>query len=279
MYKYLGCSTLHVCLAMDIVYLSHMDTYGHVSTSNYIPCTSHLVKWGSMIIFITFRHDIQCNMYVVWHVQYMYCTCLLRLLHVCFMYWYANVLAICTNTCISLSYTASGTLRPDLIESASSLASTNAHIIKTHHNDTTLVRQMRQEGRVVEPLTEFHKDEVRALGASLGLPAGIIHRHPFPGPGLAVRVICQDEAYINDPDFRVTNECLNTITAYYSKCQQVCLSVCLPVCLSVCLSVCLPVCLSVCLSVCIAAGGNTIHVPTVHTVFTYILYTCALYKH
>lgn len=53
-----------------------------------------------------------------------------------------------------------GTLRPDLIESASSLCSSNAATIKTHHNDTELVRALRQRGRVVEPLRDFHKDEV-----------------------------------------------------------------------------------------------------------------------
>jgi len=53
-----------------------------------------------------------------------------------------------------------GTLRPDLIESASSLVSGNADTIKTHHNDSGLVRQLRDLGRVVEPLKDFHKDEV-----------------------------------------------------------------------------------------------------------------------
>ena len=120
-----------------------------------------------------------------------------------------------------VQYCVLGTLRPDLIESASNMASSNAHVIKTHHNDTGLVRKMRQNGRVVEPLTDFHKDEVRALGLTLGLPAEIVHRHPFPGPGLAVRVICQDEAYIGDPEFRVSNECLATITAYHEKSQKV----------------------------------------------------------
>ena len=54
----------------------------------------------------------------------------------------------------------SGTLRPDLIESASELASGKADAIKTHHNDTELVRLLRSQGRVVEPLKDFHKDEV-----------------------------------------------------------------------------------------------------------------------
>ena len=63
---------------------------------------------------------------------------------------------------------AQGTLRPDLIESASALASGSADAIKTHHNDTELVRQLRALGRVIEPLKDFHKDEVRQLGRSLG---------------------------------------------------------------------------------------------------------------
>ena len=58
-------------------------------------------------------------------------------------------------------FLAQGTLRPDLIESASALVSTNAECIKTHHNDTQLVRQLRDEGRILEPLKDYHKDEVR----------------------------------------------------------------------------------------------------------------------
>ena len=64
-----------------------------------------------------------------------------------------------------------GTLRPDLIESASEMASGKADVIKTHHNDTELVRKLRAQKQVVEPLTEFHKDEVCSI---LGL-VGISH--------------------------------------------------------------------------------------------------------
>ena len=74
-----------------------------------------------------------------------------------------------------------GTLRPDLIESASGLASGNADVIKTHHNDTDLVRQLRQKNKVIEPLADFHKDEVRRLGADLNIPNELTQRHPFPG--------------------------------------------------------------------------------------------------
>jgi len=95
-------------------------------------------------------------------------------------------------------YLAQGTLRPDLIESASTLVSTNAECIKTHHNDTQLVRRLRDEGRILEPLKDYHKDEVRELGMGLGLPQHLVWRQPFPGPGLAIRVLCADEPYIKE---------------------------------------------------------------------------------
>lgn len=102
------------------------------------------------------------------------------------------------------TYLVQGTLRPDLIESASSTVSSNATVIKTHHNDTALVRELREAGRVVEPLSEYHKDEVRELGKLLGLPDELIWRQPFPGPGLAIRVLCANEPYVTD-DFDSIN--------------------------------------------------------------------------
>ncbi len=96
-----------------------------------------------------------------------------------------------------------GTLRPDLIESASALASGKADVIKTHHNDTDLVRKLRAEKKVVEPLTDFHKDEVRRLGMQLDLPRELVERHPFPGPGLGIRVLCQSEPHM-EKDFAET---------------------------------------------------------------------------
>lgn len=92
-------------------------------------------------------------------------------------------------------YLVQGTLRPDLIESASQTVSQKADTIKTHHNDTQLIRELRQRGRVIEPLREYHKDEVRQLGEQLGLPVELVWRQPFPGPGLAIRVLCATEPY------------------------------------------------------------------------------------
>ncbi|KAN0009449.1 hypothetical protein ACTFIU_006744 [Dictyostelium citrinum] len=98
-------------------------------------------------------------------------------------------------------YLAQGTLRPDLIESSSKTVSGVADVIKTHHNDTELVRILRDSGRVVEPLKDYHKDEVRELGKSLGLSDSLVWRQPFPGPGLAIRIICADEPYLVNYDF------------------------------------------------------------------------------
>lgn len=81
---------------------------------------------------------------------------------------------------------AQGTLYPDVIESATS--GSIASKIKTHHNRVERIMELQRAGRVIEPLQELFKDEVRALGATMGIPHRILHRHPFPGPGLGVRV-------------------------------------------------------------------------------------------
>lgn len=114
-------------------------------------------------------------------------------------------------------YLAQGTLRPDLIESASILASSKADVIKTHHNDTALVRKKREEGLIVEPLKDYHKDEVRQLGRMLGLPEKLIERHPFPGPGLAIRIICAEELYVTQ-DYNDLNKRLKEICGEVQSC-------------------------------------------------------------
>jgi GMP synthase (glutamine-hydrolysing) len=81
---------------------------------------------------------------------------------------------------------AQGTLYPDVIESATS--GSIASVIKTHHNRVDRIMELKAQGKVLEPLAELFKDEVRTLGASLGIPQSALWRHPFPGPGLAVRV-------------------------------------------------------------------------------------------
>jgi GMP synthase (glutamine-hydrolysing) len=83
-----------------------------------------------------------------------------------------------------------GTIYPDTIESGGD--SGRAALIKTHHNRCDEIRELLRQGKVIEPLAELYKDEVRALGRELGLSAHLTERWPFPGPGLAIRCLCTE---------------------------------------------------------------------------------------
>jgi GMP synthase (glutamine-hydrolysing) len=82
-----------------------------------------------------------------------------------------------------------GTIYPDTIESA---GTKHAERIKTHHNRVDAVMALLEKGEIIEPLALLYKDEVRELGKALGLPDTLLWRHPFPGPGLGVRLLCSD---------------------------------------------------------------------------------------
>ncbi len=80
-----------------------------------------------------------------------------------------------------------GTIYPDTIESG---GSAKADLIKTHHNRVAGIQKLIAENRIIEPLHLLYKDEVRELGREIGLPEELLERHPFPGPGLAIRCLC-----------------------------------------------------------------------------------------
>ncbi len=96
-----------------------------------------------------------------------------------------------------------GTIYPDTIESGGTSA---AAVIKTHHNRVEGIQELMAQGRILEPLSEFYKDEVRVLGRTLGLPRRLVERHPFPGPGLAIRGLCSPSVQRSEVDAEIDAE-------------------------------------------------------------------------
>ncbi|GHV12003.1 putative GMP synthase [glutamine-hydrolyzing] [Fibrobacterales bacterium] len=103
---------------------------------------------------------------------------------------------------------AQGTIYPDTIESG---GTKNADLIKTHHNRVPAVLELLEKGLLLEPLADLYKDEVRILGEELGIPHNLIWRHPFPGPGLGVRLLCSDGKSDTTNDFSVLETALTDL--------------------------------------------------------------------
>ncbi len=107
-----------------------------------------------------------------------------------------------------------GTIYPDTIESG---GTKHADVIKTHHNQVPIVKTLIREGRLIEPFAQLYKDEVREIGQLIKMPPAMIHRHPFPGPGLGVRILCTRSAR-KDAVISKIQEALN---GYHTEAFQV----------------------------------------------------------
>jgi len=109
---------------------------------------------------------------------------------------------------------AQGTIYPDTIESGDTK---NAQVIKTHHNRVDVIQELIKAGKIIEPLKELYKDEVRELGELLNIPKPLVWRHPFPGPGLGVRVLCSDTTI--GEKVSQEKEIKNFVATYGYKCD------------------------------------------------------------
>jgi GMP synthase (glutamine-hydrolysing) len=103
-----------------------------------------------------------------------------------------------------------GTIYPDTIETG---GTKRADVIKTHHNRVPAIQQMIEQGHVIEPLSELYKTEVRELGETLGLPEEIVWRHPFPGPGLGIRLLCSDDSLVDVKSVSESQHALQNLLA------------------------------------------------------------------
>ncbi|MEK6959484.1 MAG: glutamine-hydrolyzing GMP synthase, partial [archaeon] len=104
---------------------------------------------------------------------------------------------------------AQGTIYPDTIESG---GTKHADVIKTHHNRVDIIKKMIEDKKIVEPVKDLYKEEVRDLGTALGLFENFVWRHPFPGPGLGVRALC---SVGKKEEFSVLKEKLNSLGLKY----------------------------------------------------------------
>jgi len=129
-------------------------------------------------------------------------------------------LEVFENESKGFDFLAQGTLYPDVIESISVKGPSDT--IKTHHNRVEGVLELIKENRVIEPFKELFKDEVREIARELGLPQSIIERHPFPGPGLAIRIIGEVTKerlnILREADYIVTEEMKKS--GWYKKVWQ-----------------------------------------------------------
>ena len=105
-----------------------------------------------------------------------------------------------------------GTIYPDTIETK---GTKHANLIKTHHNRVEAVQKLIDQNKVIEPISELYKDEVRKLGIELGLPNSIVMRMPFPGPGLAVRCLCNEKEEKIENEDKI-NKKINEIASKYN---------------------------------------------------------------
>lgn len=117
---------------------------------------------------------------------------------------------------------AQGTLYPDIIESG---GTKNSKTIKTHHNRVQGIQALIEKGLIIEPIKDLYKDEVRAIGKKLGLDDSLVMRHPFPGPGLSINVLCCDGKSWSQKDqeeFEAAQKELEAVhfTQFCEHCQQ-----------------------------------------------------------
>lgn len=117
---------------------------------------------------------------------------------------------------------AQGTLYPDIIESG---GTKNSNTIKTHHNRVEGIQKLIAKGLIIEPIRDLYKDEVRAIGKKLGLPDELVMRHPFPGPGLSINVLCYDGKSWSEKDseeYKAAQKELDSVvfTQFCEHCTQ-----------------------------------------------------------